>query len=49
VQKPLAIVVVSGMAIAPILILLILPALMAAFSRRHGMEPTRDVSPIAAE
>ena len=34
VQKPLAIVVVSGMMLAPILILLVLPALMALFPRR---------------
>jgi heavy metal efflux system protein len=34
VQKPLAIVVVSGMTLAPILILLVLPALMAFFPRR---------------
>jgi heavy metal efflux system protein len=34
VQKPLAIVVVSGMMLAPILILLVLPALMAVFPRR---------------
>ena len=33
VQKPLAIVVVSGMMLAPILILLVLPALMALFPR----------------
>ena len=35
VQKPLAIVVVSGMMLAPILILLVLPALMALFPRRR--------------
>jgi cobalt-zinc-cadmium resistance protein CzcA len=35
VQKPLAIVVVSGMTLAPILILLVLPALMAVFPRRR--------------
>jgi heavy metal efflux system protein len=34
VQKPLAIVVVSGMMLAPILILLVLPALIAVFPRR---------------
>jgi heavy metal efflux system protein len=34
VQKPLAIVVVSGMTLAPILILTVLPALMAFFSHR---------------
>ena len=35
VQKPLAIVVVSGMSLAPILILILLPVLIASFSR-HG-------------
>jgi cobalt-zinc-cadmium resistance protein CzcA len=35
VQKPLAVVVVSGMAIAPMLILLTLPVLIGMFSRRH--------------
>jgi heavy metal efflux system protein len=34
VQKPLAIVVVSGMTLAPILILIVLPALMVLFTRR---------------
>ncbi|WP_070999128.1 CusA/CzcA family heavy metal efflux RND transporter [Methylobacterium sp. C1] len=34
VQKPLALVVVGGMSLAPVLILLILPALVLAFSRR---------------
>ncbi|MGA7015119.1 MAG: efflux RND transporter permease subunit, partial [Pseudolabrys sp.] len=33
VQKPLAIVVVSGMTLAPILILIVLPALIAFFPR----------------
>jgi cobalt-zinc-cadmium resistance protein CzcA len=49
VQKPLAIVVVSGMALAPILILIVLPALIAFFPRRTSSagrlqvqaEPTR--------
>ncbi len=36
VQKPLAIVVVSGMTLAPILILLVLPALMAFLPRRRS-------------
>jgi len=35
VQKPLAIVVVSGMTLAPILILIVLPALIAAFPGRR--------------
>ena len=34
VQKPLAIVVVSGMTLAPVLILLVLPSLIAPFRRR---------------
>ncbi|MDF0487623.1 CusA/CzcA family heavy metal efflux RND transporter [Sphingomonas sp. H39-1-10] len=34
VQKPLALVVVGGMTLAPVLILLVLPALIARFSRR---------------
>jgi cobalt-zinc-cadmium resistance protein CzcA len=36
VQKPLAVVVVSGMALAPVLILIILPVLIALFSRRRA-------------
>ena len=35
VQKPLAIVVVSGMTLAPILILIVLPALIATFPRQR--------------
>jgi heavy metal efflux system protein len=34
VQKPLAIVVVAGMMLAPVVILLTLPALISMFSRR---------------
>jgi len=49
VRKPLAIVVVSGMTLAPILILTVLPALIALFPRRTAIdgrlqaqaEPTR--------
>lgn len=36
VQKPLALVVVGGMTLAPILILLALPALILRFSHHHG-------------
>jgi cobalt-zinc-cadmium resistance protein CzcA len=36
VQKPLALVVVGGMTLAPVLILLVLPVLIARFSRRAG-------------
>ena len=40
VQKPLAVVVVGGMVLAPILILVILPALILIFSRRSSrLEP----------
>jgi len=35
VQKPLAIVVVGGMMLAPIVILITLPVLIGLFSRRH--------------
>ena len=37
VQKPLALVVVGGMTIAPLLILLVLPALIERFSRHVGL------------
>jgi cobalt-zinc-cadmium resistance protein CzcA len=36
VQKPLAIVVVGGILLAPVLILLVLPVLVDVFSRRHA-------------
>ena len=36
VQKPLALVVVGGMTLAPILILLVLPVLIVRFSHHHG-------------
>ena len=39
VQKPLALVVVGGMLFAPVLILLILPALILTFSRRQPRHP----------
>jgi heavy metal efflux system protein len=38
VQKPLAIVVVSGMMLAPVVILITLPALISMFSRRRQPE-----------
>src|SRR4051794_10020744 len=34
VQKPLAVVVVGGMTLAPVVILIVLPVLIATFSRR---------------
>jgi cobalt-zinc-cadmium resistance protein CzcA len=40
VQKPLALVVVGGMALAPLIILTVLPVLIALFSRRH-LEPAQ--------
>ena len=36
VQKPLALVVVGGMTLAPVLILLVLPVLIGRFSRHVG-------------
>jgi cobalt-zinc-cadmium resistance protein CzcA len=39
VQKPLAVVVVGGMMLAPNLILVILPVLILIFSRRRGAQP----------
>jgi len=39
VQKPLAVVVVGGMMLAPVLILIILPVLIALFSRREPPAP----------
>ncbi len=38
VQKPLALVVVGGMTVAPLLILLVLPALIERFSRHVGLQ-----------
>ena len=47
VQKPLAIVVVAGMTLAPLVILITLPALISMFSRRArpGLAPTRRLAP----
>jgi len=49
VQKPLAIVVVSGMTLAPILILLVLPALMAFFPRRTSRTQQLRAQPEVAD
>ena len=49
VQKPLAIVVVSGMALAPILILITLPVLIALFSRRSVENPRATAAIAPAE
>lgn len=45
VQKPLALVVVGGMLVAPVLILLVLPVMIDLFSRRVGP----DIEPAALE
>jgi len=49
VQKPLAMVVVGGISVAPFLILLVLPVLIVTFSRRgyaeHSAEPSGETSP----
>jgi heavy metal efflux system protein len=47
VQKPLAIVVVGGMALAPCVILLTLPALIAIFSRRTAKHTVANRAPRA--
>ena len=39
VQKPLAVVVVGGMLLTPFLILIVLPVLVHAFSRRRALHP----------
>ena len=36
VQKPLALVVVGGMTLSPVLILLVLPVLILRFTHHHG-------------
>jgi cobalt-zinc-cadmium resistance protein CzcA len=49
VQKPLALVVVGGMLLAPVFILLVLPVLIEIFSRRDRTPPEDSASPMAAE
>jgi cobalt-zinc-cadmium resistance protein CzcA len=49
VQKPLAIVVVGGMTLAPIVILITLPVLIGLFSRRHVRVERRDAVVVPAE
>jgi cobalt-zinc-cadmium resistance protein CzcA len=49
VQKPLAIVVVGGMTLAPIVILITLPVLIGLFSRRHVSVERRDAVVVPAE
>src|SRR5262249_46711223 len=45
VQKPLAIVVVGGMSLAPVVILIALPVLIALFSRRRRTEVEVEAAP----
>jgi cobalt-zinc-cadmium resistance protein CzcA len=47
VQRPLAIVVVGGILLAPLLVLLVLPVLIATFSRRQP--PSTSPQPGAGE
>jgi cobalt-zinc-cadmium resistance protein CzcA len=49
VQKPLAIVVVGGMTLAPIVILITLPVLIGLFSRRHVRLERHEVAVAPAE
>jgi heavy metal efflux system protein len=49
VQKPLAVVVVSGMMLAPIVILVTLPALISMFSRRSRTVSVTEGHPAPAE
>ena len=48
VQKPLAIVVVGGMTLAPVVILITLPVLISLFSRRKVKAPSPDSGNAAA-
>jgi cobalt-zinc-cadmium resistance protein CzcA len=45
VQRPLALVVVGGISLAPVLILLVLPVLIEMFSRRGRGDPSADIDP----
>ena len=49
VQKPLALVVVGGILLAPILILLVLPVAIDMFSRRAQTEISGELEPQPAE
>jgi heavy metal efflux system protein len=49
VQKPLAVVVVAGMTLAPLIILVTLPALISLFSRRRQPEAVTNGLPAPAE
>jgi cobalt-zinc-cadmium resistance protein CzcA len=48
VQKPLAVVVVGGMMLAPAVILITLPVLIALFSRRHARQASTAAGPAPA-
>ena len=45
VQKPLALVVVGGILLAPLLILIVLPGLVETFSRRQPVRPPPSALP----
>jgi cobalt-zinc-cadmium resistance protein CzcA len=47
VQRPLALVVVGGMSLAPLLILVVLPALIVRFSRHIGASAEKSRPPVA--
>ncbi|MDB5401888.1 MAG: AcrB/AcrD/AcrF family protein [Rhodopila sp.] len=47
VQKPLALVVVGGIMLAPVLILIILPVLIDTFSRRRSPDTANEVAELA--
>jgi cobalt-zinc-cadmium resistance protein CzcA len=49
VQKPLALVVVGGILLAPVLILTVLPVLIDLFSRRAAVRDARDAAEAAAQ
>jgi cobalt-zinc-cadmium resistance protein CzcA len=49
VQKPLAVVVVAGMMLAPVVILVTLPALISMFSRRRQSGAVTEGLPAPAE
>jgi heavy metal efflux system protein len=48
-KKPLAIVVVSGMPLAPLLILIILPVLIVSLARRDAVPAEKTASSVPAE
>ena len=49
VQKPLALVVVGGILLAPVLILIVLPVLIDVFSRRRQPAEEPEPQPAPAE